>query len=158
MGEIVGPHGSGKSTLIKSLVPKIEKKIRQETIHANEDHRTFFQSIKSWLCPTHSNWLLIIDGFEQLSPDQQESVKTLCVKNQIGLLVSTHRPTGLPLLFESQTDRECFHQVVNDLMANRPIKISEEEIDYAFEKYFPNLREALFSLYDVYELKRRNQN
>lgn len=156
-GEIVGPHGSGKSTLVESLKGLISQDLHHVTIRTEDDHTSIYRNLLDWLATEKSGSLLIVDGIEQIERHRIEDIISRCQSHQIGLLVTSHESVGLPLLHRCQSGLEPFRAVVRELLQGRTIPITNEEIDYAYNKYSPNLREALFSLYDVYELKRRHR-
>src|SRR6185295_305765 len=64
-GQIIGEHGSGKSTLIATLVPLIEAAGRQAVmLKIGTGERTLPAIEKSLLTPATQ---LVVDGYEQLS-------------------------------------------------------------------------------------------
>lgn len=157
VGQILGPHGSGKSTLVASLLPLIKRQHHPTTIHQNDDKKQIFRSMMNSINDLNSNDLLVIDGFEQLSSSQRSRLIKACRQQKAGLLVTAHEPVNLPTLFEMPIDLEVFRAVVAELQKDSTIQISQAAVDQAYEEFQPNLREALFRLYDVFEMKRRQK-
>lgn len=154
-GEVVGPHGCGKSTLLATLGSLVNRKCLSVAIHFQDDHTEKYDSLYDQLKQLDSDHLLIIDGFEQFDSQQRSNLLVETQKRQVGILVSCHESVGLPTLLNLKPDLDRFREVVDRLLTGRAIRPSNEEIVRAFHKYEPNLREALFSLYDIYEYRRR---
>jgi hypothetical protein len=154
-GEIVGPHGSGKSCLVQALIPLLEnagRRILRYPVGAGPAA----EASRSWpagpLTPaTH----VIIDGYEQLSPFRQARWRWTTWRIGAGLLVTSHRSVGLPRLWTTTTSVELAERIVRQLL--RPYSdaaVSRAEIESAFARHQGNLREVLMDLYDVYEARQ----
>lgn len=154
-GQIIGPHGSGKSTLVETLKPSIPREIHGVTLHVKDNKREIFSSLMEKVTCLGEEHLLVLDGFEQLSPGQRKEMVQVCCQRKVGMLVTAHEDLGLPTLFQVSPVKEVLHRVVQRLLSESAIKIPQEVIDAAFLKYQPDLREALFSLYDQYERMSR---
>ena len=182
--QISGPHGSGKSTLLQTLVPHLEAAGRrvvqlapQPAAPAPGGHgvasaaarpepgrpprefipRTFLSTMarrldRAW--DDHTQ--VVVDGFEQLGWLTRRWFRRATVARGAGLLVTAHRPLGLPELWQTSTSAELARQVVACLLAARPGPgLSPEAVADALAAHQGNLREALFALYDVWENARR---
>jgi hypothetical protein len=129
--QIVGPHGTGKTTLLEHLLPKLSMPIWQ--IGTAGTHSSLAQTIAANLSGSNSHqvilWLtlrrnspvmrlvvdllqlndfrgiLVIDGAEQLGWWQWLRVRRWVKKRHCGLLVTTHRNLGLSTLY--QTSVSC---------------------------------------------------
>jgi hypothetical protein len=155
-GEIVGPHGVGKSTLLATLIPVLAaagRRVVSVALHGGE--RTLPPSLANW-----SSWndltLLVIDGYEQLS---WWSRVVLAVRRGItraGLLVTTHRSCRLPLLVQLQPRVELACELVRALGV-MPEEINDATVAATFSACQGNVRETMFQLYDHYqrEVERR---
>jgi hypothetical protein len=96
-GEIIGPHGSGKSTLVESLVPELRRAgVRPVVIAIHDWSRRLPADWSQTLVRARS--VLVIDGFEQLPWFARAWVKLRCRLLRCGLIVTAHQPMGLPLL------------------------------------------------------------
>ena len=160
-GQILGPHGSGKSTLIATLEPALTQHGR-DVIHLRlheSEHalpKDFFAS-NYWTKSTQ----LVVDGYEQLGWLSKRKVKRHCRQQGCGLLVSSHADVGLPTIFETKPSadlaqwltRELLEQHGNaDLCEHGPFAASK--IAELAKKHGGNVREVLFELYDLYESNR----
>jgi hypothetical protein len=163
-GEIVGPHGSGKSTLVAALVPELVqagRKLIRRVIRKDADGQKESSGIevvppkyaavmagsKKW----NDQTLLILDGIEQLSWWWRRRVRAECRRRGAGLLVTTHEPLDLPLLFRTQPSEALAQQVVGRLLADKDSPVKPADIAAAFKTSGGNLRETLFALYDVHQ-------
>ncbi|MCA9147759.1 MAG: hypothetical protein KDA92_00605 [Planctomycetales bacterium] len=152
-GQIVGPHGSGKSTLLSNLMPALRD--------SGRDVRRFHLQVGQRVLPVSDDeiggWspqtLVVVDGYEQLSWWQRWRLRRDCRVRGAGLLVTTHRPTRLPLLAQTSTSVTLLRQLVTVLLERHPngIELADADVVRAFESHRGNLREALLELYDVYQ-------
>jgi hypothetical protein len=163
-GEIIGPHGSGKSTLLEALQPKLRaacQEVYQITLRHGQRRLPYSEIPLPWInqvfkvaqksnfrtnMPT--GYLLIIDGYEQLGWTARWRLKRWCRRASVGLLVTAHRPTGLPTLIQLAPDRRLIEQLVAHLCANIPSAISPMDIAASHACHGVNVREVLFDLYD----------
>jgi hypothetical protein len=150
-GEIVGPHGTGKSALLMALVPAIERAGQTPllvTLHDGQRRLPLDVNRESQLQPPT---LLIVDGYEQLSRWSRFWLKRLCRRRGLGLLATAHDSVGLPELYRTAADAELFQKIVEQLMAGQPCPWNVADLTARLARHGGNLREALFDLYDLYE-------
>ena len=153
-GEILGPHGSGKSTLICSLLAPLRaagKTVRQYTLHSGEKRIPIAgNDLKAW----DSSTLVVIDGYEQLGGWNRATLKKICRQQQAGLLVTAHHTVGLPALYTTAVTLDLAHDLVRQLLPAACQLISDKDVVNSFERWQGNLREVFFELYDQYEARR----
>ena len=150
-GQIVGGHGSGKSTLLSVLESKLESEGRQIVrFTLQRGVRRLDYSDGIWTESTQ----VIIDGFEQLSRWNRYRIRMLCRARKCGLLVTSHRSIGLPELYHTHVTLSCAQKIVERLQLPETSIITGTDVESAFTKHGGNMRETLFSLYDLYELRR----
>lgn len=153
-GEIVGPHGSGKSTLLQTLIPIFQecgRDVRLFTLHAGESRLPASTTdIQSWKPET----LVIVDGYEQLGARAKKQLQRDCQRNQSGLLVTSHQPTGLPRLLQTAHSLEMTQAIVRDIQRCGSPRIHDRDVELSFVKHGGNIREVFFELYDLYEQRR----
>jgi predicted ATPase len=150
-GEILGPHGSGKSTLLAAMMEPLGVRGRNLvsfTLRSGE--RRLPLHTVTWTADT----LVIVDGAEQLSWLSRWRLRRQCRISRAGLLWTTHRPLGLPLLWQTQPDLALMQQVVGHLLAENRVQLSPQQISAAFG----DVRETLFRLYDLFQQRSRQES
>jgi hypothetical protein len=179
-GQIIGVHGSGKSTLIASLIEPVELSGRRAILFALGDGQRSLPT--DWVRQARASGattglpssasgtggqasrgthhfspvrlLVIVDGYEQLSFWSRLRLKLVCRRRGWGLLVTAHRNVGFPTLFHTRPSLEVAQAVVRRLLAAGESNISPEAVAESFAQCQGNLRETLFVLYDRYETHR----
>ncbi len=176
---IVGPHGTGKSTLLEHLVPCLgpiryriasEPEIASEPAiqmrdargcvvwqglrRANRPLRQILASRSAW----QAGGLLVLDGFEQLCFWEQMAVLFHSRWRRMGILVTCHRKTSmLPTLMQTQAKVETVRNLVSDLLKGCPEVSSEQSfadprlLHTLLEEEQGNVREVFMRLYDRFE-------
>ena len=172
-GQIVGLHGSGKSTLVESLMAPLRRAGRKPVQYRFSSTR-WQSSPAERLSATHAesagyclfprgddpvwdrNTQVIVDGFEQLYSLQRLSLYARCLYQGAGLLVTTHRRAlTLPLLYHTHVDLTTAWDVVQRLFEEQAANpISNQEVSDCLQSHHGNMREMLFALYDLYETRR----
>jgi hypothetical protein len=149
-GEIVGPHGSGKSALLATLLLEVGRLGRQLRLVELRDaqHRLPAGTLLTLLARTCD--LLAIDGFEQLPRWRRRLVRTICGWRRCGLLVTAHRSVGLPLLCRTAVDIGLAQEIVAALQRGYPVLLTDEDVADQFARHRGDMRETLFALYDLY--------
>jgi DNA replication protein DnaC len=150
-GAIIGPHGSGKSTLLEWLCRELERAghaVVRITLHDNQRRLPRPADVAA-------GQILVIDGYEQLSPWARWQLARRCRRCRCGLLITSHRPTRLPELYRTTVDSELLARIVARLLVDADDLISADDVRRAFSRHGQNAREALFALYDLYEARAR---
>ena len=150
-GEIIGGHGSGKSALLATLIPSIERAGRHPTLVELHDGQRRLPSDIDRECQPDPSMVLIVDGYEQLSCWRRWLSKRLCHRRGWGLLVTGHASVGLPPLHQTAATPELAEKIVGKLMAGRAAPLAASELAECLARHHGNLRETLFELYDLYE-------
>ena len=153
--QIVGPHGSGKSTLVAALVPALHACGRKTVVIELHDGQRRLGAAGEQLTGLRPDAVLIVDGFEQLSRFQRLRVRWRCRLVGCGLVVTAHRPVGLPTLWQTGADLETAVALVDELQSARTPLIGHDDVARAFERHEYDVREMLFEFYDLYEERTR---
>jgi hypothetical protein len=150
-GEIVGPHGSGKSSLVSALIPAIRSAGRTTLLVELHDGQRRMPVDLRRAPDLGRDAVVIVDGYEQLSFWSRARLRWFCRHRGLGLLVTTHKPAGFPPLFRTATSLALAEQIVQFLLGGQPPLVDSGELARRFERHRGDLRELLFDLYDVYE-------
>ena len=146
-GQIIGPHGTGKTSLLRSLRPHLEAAGYQLEWH---DPQTVVRASRRT-----TNTLVVIDGYEQLSAWSRLTLRCSCWWHGCGLLVTTHRDVGLPPLVQTRPSLELAQQLAERLLEGRGELLGNEEFARVWNEKQGNMRELWFALYDRYESRCR---
>lgn len=147
VGQIVGPHGSGKSTLVCTMEDYgwMFDNVRRVTIRGPKDVKAIGE-LEGELSQT----LMVVDGLERLSWLHRWLLVRFLKLKAAGLLVTTHKIIrGLPVIFQTTPSYESFRRLVAQL---QPEDLLDEAIISAcYQHHAPDVREALMELYDCWE-------
>lgn len=180
-GAVVGSHGAGKSTLLEHLAPQIGSVIFRRDAEGNQIERTrerasgqrsivWLQLRKSQPNTMRIPWsmlvandILILDGYEQLSRVKRAWVIFRTRVRKVGLLVTSHRASLLPTLFQLHITTELARKIVEQLVVEpSPFDVEfrnsiRHEIGHQLQFNGGNMRELLMSLYDRFEQCRSDR-
>jgi hypothetical protein len=153
-GEIIGPHGSGKSTLVAALMPVLESRGRRvrHFLFRRNSPKPQPDSLdgSQWDFRTQ----VVVDGYEQLTWFSRRRLQSACRKRGAGLLITSHQPCGLTTIYRTQTTLPLARAVVAALLPLGDTTISPADVALAYEETRGNLRETLFRLYDLYQERK----
>ena len=153
--EIVGPHGSGKSALLASLIPAIESAGRPTALVVLHDGERRLPLSLRRDSRLHPPLVLIVDGYEQLGWWSRFLLKRFCRRREVGLVVTSHKPVGFPELFRTAPTIGLAQQIVGELLQGQQSPfLTPEELAECYGRHGGDLREVLFELYDLYEQRR----
>ncbi|MFN3148993.1 hypothetical protein [Bremerella sp.] len=145
---IVGPHGSGKSSLLETLSQKwlevglVEQRVR---LTASRKHNPLR------LGSLDATSLLVIDGFEQLSFWKQQWVRWRCQRKRTRLLVTAHRDCGLPIVLRTQPSWTLALKL-SSMLLSCDVTPYETELRSLWEEEPGDIRVYFFRLYHWCEL------
>jgi len=150
-GQIVGPHGGGKSTLLADLVRLWEQNGERVTVFELHDGQRRLPVHLVGLLRDTPTTLIAVDGYEQLNWCARRALRRFCRRRQIGLNVTSHRSMGIPDLARCAPSLALLEQLVRGLLPDGSPQIDCESVRRAFHRHAGNVREVLFELYDLYE-------
>ena len=183
VGQVVGPHGSGKTTWCFSFVRRLSTVLAMrhaslldvqwitisEKWRSNQRSVRRFRDANAGLMRSSETFgcrgdlvgsqrLLVVDGIERLRSLDRLAILAHCRKFQVGLLATTHRRLrGLSVLSSTAPSKETLMELVQTLDPDlAETDSSSRLIDNAFQRSDGNLREALMHLYDHWERRNRS--
>jgi len=148
--EIVGPHGSGKSTLVEALLESLAARgapWRAISLHDGGE------TIVARRSPGRGRAVVVVDGYEQLGWVRRRATRLRARLLGRGLVVTVHRPLGLGRVFSTTVTPELAVAIAGRLLERAPGARSVRATDVLprLRAHAGNLREALFDLYDAYQ-------
>lgn len=155
--EILGPHGTGKTTLLIELHRYLTSSWPDRACRFWFVPREATNQRAQWLrlCEECSaDEILLIDGIERLSwLRRAQLVGRLPISLARGsrfpssIVITTHRSMGLPLWIRSQTTKALLNELLLELnpQADREMMQQAERI---FTTHQGNIREVFWQLYD----------
>jgi len=154
-GQIVGPHGSGKSTLRATLADELARRGRGVVATALHDGaRRLPPDFLGRLRAAPAGAVAIIDGFEQLPWWRRRALAWRCRRLGLGLVVTCHAPVGLPTLWETAVSPDLAWSIIRGLMPDAESLVGRDEVAGLLAAHSGSLRELLFELYDRFEERR----
>jgi hypothetical protein len=152
-GAIIGPHGTGKSALLATLIPAIERAGRHVVLVELHDGQRRLPLDLNRDARLRPPLVMIVDGYEQLGRWRRSLLKRHCRYHGWGLLVTAHASVGLPEIYRTAATVELAEKIVRGL-TNDQSPFTTPELTDCLARHDGDMREMLFDLYDVYERRR----
>ncbi len=152
---IVGPHGTGKSTLLCNLISHLQQHRNCHLVRLTASNACPDSLWKCCRLLDHQS-ILAIDGFEQLRTWNRLFLRYIQFRKKSVLLITAHRKLAqFRTVYETVSSPVIDELVVEALLAGRSQKAEElfcsrTWID-AKKNHGSNLRECLFDAYDWFE-------
>ncbi|KAA1259586.1 NACHT domain protein [Rubripirellula obstinata] len=168
-GQILGEHGSGKSTLVSSLVQRLQTRF-QSTHHLRfvrpefadrlgsvrstfRHRRTASRQLRQTLATCSHNTLLVIDGAEQLSALAYHQLLHAIARTPVCVLATSHRKMRrMPVLFQTKMSPPVIRKLTRRQVqrASSVVRnIVEADLASRDLDMIDNLRDYWFDLYDL---------
>ena len=160
---IVGPHGTGKSTLLSHLIDsqfgaKAERNLAVHRVNLTRNGSSLKQ-----LWTNKAIWngqtILIVDGYEQIGWLNRARLLQATQRTGVRLLITTHyHIRQFEVIYRSHCDALIDTKILTVLLKNTaicPVSIIESAWWRQSRGRYPNnLRESLLEAYDWYESQR----
>jgi hypothetical protein len=153
-GAIVGPHGTGKSTLLAMLVPAIEAVGRRSVVVGLRDGQRRLPLSRRELQNLGPTDVLVIDGYEQLGSYSRWRLPKQSRRRGLGLLVTAHSACNLPVLWRTEPSLALVEELINHCLPPHGGLINRQDVEAAWQRHAGNVREVFFALYDQFEARR----
>jgi hypothetical protein len=142
-GQIVGPHGTGKSTLLAVLAAELAR--RGKVVH-------LLEARGSGRIRIPKAGVLLIDSAERLSRTTQKRLAAISSRDRCGLVVTAHEDMGLPTLARTEVPPGMARRIVTGLLERWDVEPpSQAVLTDMLQRHGGNMRHVLFELYDWFE-------
>ena len=169
VGQIVGQHGSGKSTLVASLEHRVRDRFenvqriclvqpeinsRLSALRHGFHVAKTVHSVASERTPQEcKHFLIIVDGAEQMLTWTRWRFLSRIRRSGVACLLTSHRPlVQVPVLFKTQVTAELVTQLsMNQVRKSSPLvrELVRQDLSLRDLETVNNLRDYWFELYDV---------
>jgi replication-associated recombination protein RarA len=165
-GQIIGPHGCGKTTLTFEIERMITTARHEHFVFKRKtvglDRRVRSGPKLNNAFPSHApggpnrkTSVLVLDGIERLTWLQRFALIRHCRRGKIGLLVTTHQPIwGLKLQLRLQPLLKNFLTLADRLQQKSQHQVGRARLEQIYRTCGGNIREALMACYDAWESQR----
>lgn len=149
---VVGPHGSGKTTLVRALLAAaggMHRHTRYVQIRSPADVVAAVAAVAAT-----PGGVVGLDGWERLPPGSGLVVAAVAACRGGSVVVTMHADGTLPVLARCTPTARVLAAVVRRLPGHAGF-IGSADVDSAFERNHGNIRDALGDLYDRFEERAR---
>jgi hypothetical protein len=173
LGQIVGPHGCGKSALGLALLRRLDPdRVPASMVIVRKQSGVPLalqtsQTLTPLSAPNPSvaldqrcplNRIILLDGGEQLSLLHRFLMILAARRLNTGLVLTTHRAlAGIPLIATLQPSIDHFVEIAGRLQQNAPMRLTDAQIRAAYLECNGDYRLSLRMLYDQYARQIHSQ-
>ncbi len=156
-GQIIGPHGSGKSTLVHTLRKQLANEGHSTPLIELHDGQRCLTRHHVHLMKTLGFGTLFVDGYEQLGLRSRWRLGRWQKKCGCGLVITTHKRVPLPVFCEivsaenSPNSATLFLRLAEQLQLHSEFKLPQHVISDCFNDCHGNYRDSFFALYDQWQ-------
>lgn len=150
---IVGPHGTGKSTLLAALASRLAAD-RQPAEVVRLRRLQDAPLVLRLLARQAVESTLLVDGWERLGGPLALLIAAIARLRGLRMVVTSHRANGMPVAVRTAGTLPLLTAIVARLPDHGAL-ITGDDLSDAFARHGGNLRDALGDLYDRYELRSR---
>lgn len=153
-GAIIGPQGTGKTTLLEDLEPKLrDLGFTPMRLRLTEQAPRFSPVMQQMLdSRITSRHILLFDGSEQMGWMAWNRFRWRH-REAGGLIITRNRSGRLPALFKCTTSSQLLGEIVGELLEDRS-RVDAALMQKLFRRHRGDIREALKDCYDRLALGR----
>lgn len=152
-GAIEGPHGTGKSTMLSALAGILrDEGLLAAALRVRTPRDV--PAVLATIAAAGPGRTVLVDGWEGLGRTGALLARLLARLRSCGLLVTSHRPVGMPVVVRCGSTPALLAAIV-DRLPDHGGAITTADVEQAFHGHAGNLRDALFDLYDRFERRSR---
>lgn len=147
---IVGPDGTGKTTLLEDLEPRLAARgFTPKPLRLDQDHPCLAPDFeRQFFAQLGRGDVILLDGAEQMSRWHWWLFRRRS-RGAGGLVITSHRAGMLPTVLEARTTPELLEELLEELLG--PAATAHQaQARQLFEQHRGNLRLALRAFYDLY--------
>lgn len=153
IGEIAGPHGSGKTTLMLHLSKRLSANAGKiKHVFVNDTNPMTADGRKQLLEDLKPSQIVLIDGADHLGKITWQRLKRRILKAQAGLIITTHKTGMLETIVECSTTPQLLADIANELLRN-PKPVCSNLIKEIYARHNGNIRNCLWQMYDIWAEK-----
>ena len=152
-GQVVGPHGAGKSSLLMEAARRLPERGRVPLwlpIEAGKVREAVQQIRQS----ADNRTVVLLEGFERADRWHQHRLLATCAGRDSGWLLTTHKELGsrrTPVVAQVCPSVETALQLYEYLTAQHASPVTRNDVAQTFGAQDGNLREVWFDLYERHE-------
>jgi hypothetical protein len=149
-GVLVGPHGSGKTTLRE----EIERRLRADgftvrSLVLGDDRRVAWSDLRTLVADADAQTVISLDGIDRMSSllwwRFRRSTTTIG-----GILATSHVCGRLPVLHHHETSADLVRSLIQELTDAATATTLHSRCAVLFERHRGDVRACLRSLYDEF--------
>ena len=138
-GQLVGPHGVGKSSLLEALIPPLRVHGKQPVLCSDAS-------------AAPATGTLLIDGFERLAPTDAQALISRWSNECRSFVLTTHRPIdGVAVVARLTPNQRLLGSLFGWLTRSAETPVTIADAQASLVRHDGNLREVWFDLYDLHD-------
>ena len=154
-GQVVGPHGSGKSTMTESFAKYLNMtdcRVIKSVVHRGErvPPAELLAELERRPADASPATVVIFDGYEQLGSLGRFRLRRLCRSKNFGLLITAHKPQWFvgPVLYRTATSDKTLEKIVSYLLDDSRRYPGDAILRELRRRHKNDVRAILDGLYD----------
>jgi hypothetical protein len=149
-GLLVGPHGSGKTTLREELEQRLRRKgFSVRSLVLGDQRRVSWADLRDLIADADARTILSLDGIDRIPVPAWWYLRR-ATRHVGGLLATSHVPGRLPLLHQHRTNPTLLSELVQELTDPATALALRDRSTALFLRHQGDVRACLRSLYDLF--------